>query len=81
MVRRHLQPGWGIEALICHRQLTNLGTLPLDRIHSNLSRFLPDYAGKPVTDLAAFLAAMAVEGQVEALPNNQWRLTGAGKGS
>ena len=61
-------------------QLTNLGTLPVDRIHSML-RFAPDYSGHTEAELAAFMVAMQKEGKVDSLPNNMWKLTEVGKAS
>lgn len=55
-------------------QLTNLGTLPLDRIFSSLSILAPGFRGTTKDELRAFLEAMQAEGQVEPVGQAEWRL-------
>ena len=52
--------------------LTNLGTLPLDRIQMMLKSFAPDYS-LSIDQLAAFMEAARREGHV-VVRDGVWRL-------
>lgn len=56
------------------RQLTNLGTLPLDRIHTSLSMLAPGFKGTTREELRVFLEAMQRERLVEPVGAAEWRL-------
>jgi anaphase-promoting complex subunit 2 len=60
--------------LTVQSQLTNLGALPVDRIHSMLSKFVPDFGGRTVGELEDFLEMMKREGMVERAANRAWKL-------
>ena len=55
-------------------QLTNLGALPLARIHSTLNMLVPTYKGKTTDELTAFLEAMRAEGLVEKTASGSWKI-------
>ncbi|CEQ40634.1 SPOSA6832_02277, partial [Sporobolomyces salmonicolor] len=55
-------------------QLTNLGALPITRIHSTLNMLAPGYKGKTPDELKALLEAVAVEGLVQKTANGSWKI-------
>lgn len=55
-------------------QLTNLGALPLARIHATLNMLVPTYKGRTTDELVAFLDAMAAEGLVEKTAAGSWKI-------
>ncbi|GAA5863248.1 hypothetical protein JCM1840_002522 [Sporobolomyces johnsonii] len=54
--------------------LTNLGALPITRIHSTLNMLAPGYKGKTPDELKALLEAVAVEGLVQKTANGSWKI-------
>ena len=64
----------GLSLLMLSLQLTNLGALHIQRIHSNLGSFVPDYKGRTEEELEAFLELMKTEGIVEQAANRHWKL-------
>lgn len=56
------------------RQLTNLGALPLSRIHATLNMLAPGYKGKTVDELTALLDKVAAEGLVLKTPSGSWKI-------
>ncbi|GAA5974574.1 hypothetical protein JCM5350_001199 [Sporobolomyces pararoseus] len=54
--------------------LTNLGTLPLGRIHSTLNMLAPGYKGKTTDELKALLEAVESEGLVRKLPSGSYKI-------
>ncbi|GAA6012067.1 hypothetical protein JCM10207_005117 [Rhodosporidiobolus poonsookiae] len=54
--------------------LTNLGALPLSRIHSTLNMLAPGYKGKTTDELTALLEALAGEGVVMKTAKGQWKI-------
>ncbi|KAK4055575.1 hypothetical protein OIV83_000121 [Microbotryomycetes sp. JL201] len=54
--------------------LTNLGALPVSRIHSTLNMLVPTFKGKTMDELVAFLEAMSAEGLVEKTPAGSWKI-------
>lgn len=55
-------------------QLTNLGALPLSRIHSTLNMLAPGYKGKTTDELTALLEAVAAEGLVTCTASGGWKI-------
>ncbi|GJN89751.1 hypothetical protein Rhopal_002740-T1 [Rhodotorula paludigena] len=54
--------------------LTNLGALPLSRIHTTLNMLAPGYKGKTTDELTALLEAVAAEGLVQKTPKGSWKI-------
>ncbi|GAA6008966.1 hypothetical protein JCM11491_003850, partial [Sporobolomyces phaffii] len=54
--------------------LTNLGTLPIARIHSTLNMLAPGYKGKTTDELKALLEAVEAEGLVRKTPSGSWKI-------
>ncbi|GAA5955125.1 hypothetical protein JCM3765_003202 [Sporobolomyces pararoseus] len=54
--------------------LTNLGTLPLSRIHSTLNMLAPGYKGKTLDELKALLQQVESEGLVRKLPSGSYKI-------
>ncbi|GAA5855675.1 hypothetical protein JCM8547_001640 [Rhodosporidiobolus lusitaniae] len=54
--------------------LTNLGALPLSRIHSTLSMLAPGYKGKTTDELTALLETLAGEGVVMKTAKGDWKV-------
>ncbi|GAA5841306.1 hypothetical protein JCM9279_000610 [Rhodotorula babjevae] len=54
--------------------LTNLGALPLSRIHTTLNMLAPGYKGKTTDELTALLEAVAAEGLVTKTPKGSWKI-------
>ncbi|BGP47200.1 hypothetical protein JCM10450v2_003052 [Rhodotorula kratochvilovae] len=54
--------------------LTNLGALPLSRIHSTLNMLAPGYKGKTTDELTALLEAVAAEGLVTRTASGGWKI-------
>lgn len=55
-------------------QLTNLGALPLSRMHSTLNMLAPGYKGKTVDELTALLEKVAAEGLVTKTASGSWKI-------
>jgi len=55
-------------------QLTNLGALPLSRIHTTLNMLAPGYKGKTTDELTALLEAVAAEGLVSKTAKGSWKI-------
>lgn len=56
------------------RQLTNLGALPLSRIHSTLNMLAPGYKGKTTDELTALLEQVMAEGLVQKTASGSWKI-------
>ncbi|GAA5889699.1 hypothetical protein JCM8208_001101 [Rhodotorula glutinis] len=54
--------------------LTNLGALPLSRIHSTLNMLAPGYKGRTTDELTALLEAVAADGLVTKTPKGSWKI-------
>ncbi|GAA6046446.1 hypothetical protein JCM3770_004928 [Rhodotorula araucariae] len=54
--------------------LTNLGALPLSRIHSTLNMLAPGYKGKTTDELTALLDAVAADGLVTRTASGAWKI-------
>ncbi|BGP15265.1 hypothetical protein JCM10213_007046 [Rhodosporidiobolus nylandii] len=54
--------------------LTNLGALPLSRIHSTLNMLAPGYKGKTTDELVALLEACAADGLVTKTQKGEWKM-------
>ncbi|GAA5869819.1 hypothetical protein JCM3774_000505 [Rhodotorula dairenensis] len=54
--------------------LTNLGALPLSRIHATLNMLAPGYKGKTVDELTALLDKVAAEGLVLKTASGSWKI-------
>ncbi|GAA5896745.1 hypothetical protein JCM6882_005025 [Rhodosporidiobolus microsporus] len=54
--------------------LTNLGALPLSRIHSTLNMLAPGYKGRTVDELTALLEAVKAEGLVTRTAKGDWKI-------
>ncbi|GAA5882042.1 hypothetical protein JCM16303_005574 [Sporobolomyces ruberrimus] len=54
--------------------LTNLGTLPIARIHSTLNMLAPGYKGKTTDELKALLETVEAEGLVRKTPSGSWKI-------
>ncbi|GAA5986672.1 hypothetical protein JCM10908_003852 [Rhodotorula pacifica] len=54
--------------------LTNLGALPLSRIHATLNMLAPGYKGKTVDELTALLEKVAAEGLVLKTASGSWKI-------
>ncbi|BGP54769.1 hypothetical protein JCM8202_003277 [Rhodotorula sphaerocarpa] len=54
--------------------LTNLGALPLSRMHSTLNMLAPGYKGKTVDELTALLEKVAAEGLVTKTASGSWKI-------
>ncbi|KWU47479.1 hypothetical protein RHOSPDRAFT_30906 [Rhodotorula sp. JG-1b] len=54
--------------------LTNLGALPLSRIHATLNMLAPGYKGKTVDELTALLDKVAAEGLVVKTASGSWKI-------
>ncbi|GAA5975169.1 hypothetical protein JCM11641_004375 [Rhodosporidiobolus odoratus] len=54
--------------------LTNLGALPLSRIHTTLNMLAPGYKGKTTDELTALLESVAAEGLVLKTAKGDWKI-------
>lgn len=54
--------------------LANLGSLPIDRIHTMLARTVPAYKGRSQDELLAFLRMAKTEGALRQKTDNSWAL-------
>ncbi|BGP31162.1 hypothetical protein JCM10296v2_002926 [Rhodotorula toruloides] len=54
--------------------LTNLGALPLSRIHSTLNMLAPGYKGKTTDELTALLDQVMAEGLVQKTASGSWKI-------
>ncbi|GAA5855220.1 hypothetical protein JCM5353_005046 [Sporobolomyces roseus] len=54
--------------------LTNLGALPIARIHQTLNMLAPGYKGKTTDELKALLEAVEAEGLVRKTPSGSWKI-------
>ncbi|PRQ75028.1 Cullin homology [Rhodotorula toruloides] len=54
--------------------LTNLGALPLSRIHSTLNMLAPGYKGKTTDELTALLEQVMAEGLVQKTASGSWKI-------
>ncbi|GAA5823647.1 hypothetical protein JCM11251_000710 [Rhodosporidiobolus azoricus] len=54
--------------------LTNLGALPLSRIHTTLNMLAPGYKGRTVDELTALLETVMAEGLVTKTAKGDWKI-------
>ncbi|BGP23807.1 anaphase-promoting complex subunit 2 [Rhodotorula toruloides] len=54
--------------------LTNLGALPLSRIHSTLNMLAPGYKGKTIDELTALLEQVMSEGLLQKTASGSWKI-------
>jgi hypothetical protein len=55
-------------------QLTNLGALPLSRIHTTLNMLAPGYKGRTTDELTALLESVEREGAVMKTVKGDWKI-------